>query len=443
MAAGKQKTWIKSGFYSLLERIGTMAFGLGSVLILLRSISKEEFGTWVLFLTLSAFVEVARNGFIQNSFIRFYNQSEGSDKSSFFKSSFTLNFALTLLSILALLILSEPLSILWQNDVLAPMIRLYCVTTFVLVFFSQYTFLAQAHMDFKSIFWANFFRQGSFFTAVLILLLLPGPLDPFVLAIMHLFAAVIGGLVAWLLSRNYHPKQGKVSRKKALELFQFGKYVFGTNLGSMLYKSVDKMMLGALLNPAAVALYDLAIRVTNLIEIPTGAAASVIFPASTLLDDKDTDSKKLYYEKSVAAILALILPAMLFVALFPQFIIQVIGGENYSDSVGLLQVTLLFGLFIPFARQFGTLMDSSGRPQLNFIFIFLFAGVNAVFNYFFITEIGLMGAAYATLLSMISAFILHQVILFKLFRINFLKVLLQVPGLYLEFINLAKQRTKF
>lgn len=56
----------------------------------------------------------------------------------------------------------------------------------------------------------------------------------------------------------------KIDREWMKTLFRFGKFVLGTNLATMAYKSVDKMLLGILLNPVAVASYELAIRISNL-----------------------------------------------------------------------------------------------------------------------------------------------------------------------------------
>ncbi|WMJ71920.1 oligosaccharide flippase family protein [Cytophagaceae bacterium ABcell3] len=61
-------------------------------------------------------------------------------------------------------------------------------------------------------------------------------------------------------------------------MLNFGKYTFGTNISSMLNRYIDQAMVGAMISTAGVAGYNAAIRISTLIEAPTLAIASVIFP---------------------------------------------------------------------------------------------------------------------------------------------------------------------
>ena len=167
----------------------------------------------------------------------------------------------------------------------------------------------------------------------------------------------------------------------------------GTNLGSMFIKSIDQLMLGAMISPAAVAIYATAIKITNLVEVPTQSIAAIVFPKSAQkIEEKDgKESVRKLYEKSVGIILALIIPGIIFVLLFPKWVIWVVAGDQYMDAAPVLQITMLYGLFVPFARQFGTMLDSMGKPHINFIVVMGSALLNVVFNYVFITQFAIIG----------------------------------------------------
>ena len=64
------------------------------------------------------------------------------------------------------------------------------------------------------------------------------------------------------------------------KLFNYGKYAFGTSVSSTVFSSIDQMMLGSYLSAAAAGIYNIAVRVTNLVEIPTNAIAAIVFPQS-------------------------------------------------------------------------------------------------------------------------------------------------------------------
>ena len=51
--------------YAIADRFVALLFGFGSIYLLLRLLSKEDFGEWALFITVTALVEVARNGLIR------------------------------------------------------------------------------------------------------------------------------------------------------------------------------------------------------------------------------------------------------------------------------------------------------------------------------------------------------------------------------------------
>jgi len=431
--------WFRAGFYTIFEQLSVVLFGFGSVLILLRVLSKEDFGVWALFLTIAAFIEVARNGLIQNAFIKFItslNPESPDFKDQYARintASLFLNIIITLISISLLCVFAGALSLLWRSPQLQYMLYFYAISTTALIPFSQFTFLQQANLEFKGVFWSNFVRQGMFFTLVLATFILHKT-TLFNITLFHAIAAIVGAFTAYIYSRKYIVLSNKIDFNWVRKLFNYGRFVFGTNMGAMLHKSIDKFMLGSILSTGAVAMYDLATRINNLMEIPVSATASVVFPQSSRSNNGNSGnvSVKELYEKSVAAVLTLLLPCIAFVFLFPEWIIWVIAGSKYVDAAPLMKITALYGLFLPFARQFGTIFDSIGKPRLNFYFVVFGAGLNLVFNYFFIHRFGTMGAAYGTLTVFVVTFILNQLILYKELKINILDIARYIGRFYIQ-----------
>ena len=71
--------WLSSGFYALLNQLTQMVFNLGSVMLLLRMLDNKTCGSWILFMTLTSFIEVARTGLLQNGMISFLSTAPKSE----------------------------------------------------------------------------------------------------------------------------------------------------------------------------------------------------------------------------------------------------------------------------------------------------------------------------------------------------------------------------
>jgi lipopolysaccharide exporter len=435
--------WLRSGMYSFMERISAMIFGFGSFFFLVRVLTKEEFGVYALFLTSTAFIEVARNGLIQNAQIKYLTTADEKDKSTITTASFVLNVILTFFSVGVIFLLAELASRIWEASLLKPMFYIYTLVTILLIPFSQFNFVQQANLDFKGIFYSNFIRQGFLFLYIFTAFWFEFEILLLDLVWVMAVGAAFASLIAYFFVKNYLLLSSKIDWLWVKKLFHFGKFVFGTNVSSMFFKSIDQMMLGGIISTASVAIYNTAIRISNLVEVPTTSVAAVVFPESAkkmALEGKK--AVKELYEKSVAAIFALILPGLLFVLVFPEFVILVVAGEKYLDTVPILQVTILYSLFIPFQRQFGTVMDSIGKPKLNFFIIFTGAGVNVISNYLFIINFGVIGAAFGSLTSYFIIFVANQIILYKHLNIQTLNVFRNCIGFYIDAWQIIKIKAK-
>ncbi|MDP5171591.1 MAG: flippase [Bacteroidia bacterium] len=435
--------WWKSGAYTFLERFSLQLFRFGSFYLLVRALTKVEFGIWTLFLIITAIVEVVRIGLIQNALIKALTSNKDEKVTARINTaSFVLNVIFALIVSLLLVVIAR-LQMQWFGDVLLEnLLHMYIFTNLLLVPFFHFTFVAQAKFDFKTIFIANFFRQIVFFIFVLIVFLVPNwGFRVLHLAAVQAIGALVGSLAAYWLGRKYISFSPKLDLDWVRWLFHYGKYVIGTNLSSMLSKSIDQLMLGAMISPIATAVYGTAIKIANLVEVPTQSMAAIVFPkTSQRIEEEGTHAAKGLYEKSVGVLLALIVPGVLFVMLFPEFVIQLVAGDQYLDAVPLLRIAMLYGLFVPFSRQFGTMLDAMGKPGVNFFLVMMGAIVNGVLNYFMIKSMGIMGAAYATLISYALFFVVNQIILYREVGIQLWRVLVYTLDVYSKGFFLLRKK---
>ena len=440
---GKGSYWLRSGAYTFLEKFLLQLFRFGSFFLLVRGLTRELFGIWTIFLIISAFVETARMGLVQNALVKFLTSTEDPKiKGRINTASLVLNVLITAFSCIILFILAQTSHTIFGVRILDDITYLYIFTTVALIPFFQFNFIQQANMDFRGIFYSNIIRQGLFFVYVLTIFLMPDAHFSLVyLAAVQTIAAAVASLFAIFYGRKYMLFSDNLDFDWLKALFKYGKYVVGTNLGSMLNKSIDQLSLGIMISPMATGLYGAAIKITNLVEVPTQSIAAIVFPQSTKkLETSGKEAVKNLYEKSVGVILALIIPGIIFVLIFPKFVILVVAGSKYIDAVPVLRVTMLFGLFIPYARQFGTMMDTIGKPGINFFLVMLSAVLNLIFNYLFIQYFGLIGAAYATLLTFAVLFVANQFILYRELGVQTLNTLYYAQEVYKNGFQLLRMK---
>ena len=103
----KRSYWLRSGFFTIAGRLSVIIFGFGSVYLLLRGLTKIDFGIWVLFLTIASFIEVGRVGLQQNALIKYLSNSKKEDYAKISSASLILNLLITLGFILVLLLIAQ------------------------------------------------------------------------------------------------------------------------------------------------------------------------------------------------------------------------------------------------------------------------------------------------------------------------------------------------
>ncbi len=438
----KDSYWLRSGIYTMLIRASAMLFGLGGFYFLARALPKADFGAWALFLMVTSLIEVARNALIQNAFVKFYLSNEPADRPKITTASLTINVLLSLVSVVVLLAVAPLLSILWDAPELSFMLYFYAITTLILIPFSQSEFIHQANFDFRGVFWGHFTRMGTLFSFIAFMYLTAQAFSLYQLVIVHCIAALLGAGVLTSFAKPYYKLTRVIDWSWVKRLFNYGKYVFGTGVSSMILNSIDSWMLGSLIGKAAVATYSTALKITNLVEVPTNAIAAMVFPQSAKrIETEGKSAAKHLYEKSVGTLLAMIIPGIIFVLLIPGPLISLVAGDKYLDAVPILQITMIYGLFMPFGRQFGIILDSIGKPKVNFYFILFSASLNVGLNYFFIHATGMqiIGAAYGTLTTYVVTFIGTQILLKRELDVRTLNTFVYAVKFYPEMYKMGKR----
>ena len=119
--------WLRSGFFTLLEKGMALIFSLGTAMLLLRMLDKETFAAWGIFTIIGYFVEMGRSGLIQNGLVRALamHKTDRRAYTSISSASFALNLIFSLLSNVLLWLCAHWIATQYQIPQLSLLLPVY------------------------------------------------------------------------------------------------------------------------------------------------------------------------------------------------------------------------------------------------------------------------------------------------------------------------------
>ncbi len=397
----------KHHFLAILGQGTTQGFALLSLLILLRLISVEAYGIWAMYLAILSVAEMARAGFVQNGMVSFMQAEPDQDK-RIIGSAYLLNIGLGILLWGVVALICMPLSVWWSAPQLTELGLWYGLFMVCLGGLRFLEYVQIARREFGGVVIGNVVYGGGQ-TAVLLGMILTG-YKPMLVQLLWLQAlmAALGAATVWVLKRKLFTF-GKPSLDWIKQLADYGRFVLGTNVGSMLLQRVDTFMIGFFLGPVALAPYNVAMRLTNYLEVPLRGLSTSTFPKVGRVWKKEgKNASARLHDWTIAQMLALTIPVCVVMAAGAEWLVWLMAGDGYEESVMLLRVLLLFALIKPWGRMFGTTLDAIGYPRLNFRLVWLGLAVNVLCNLLLIPLMGAGGAAWATVGAMFLMAIVNQ-----------------------------------
>ena len=440
-AAKKYSYWINSSKFTALGKFSNLFVNLVSFIVLARILTPTEFGVWGLFTTIFTTIQTARISLIRNAFIRFMNQTPEAEHRYLQAAAFVVSMIISVFFAASFLILA-PYVRDWLNAPgLDTMLRWCALTILVSTISSQCEMSLTATMNFKAVSYQYLVRQ-SFFLFVVVLYWFSGwKLTATSLSIYHLLSIFLSMFVALQRTRSILKIGFRGYKKWTPKLWHYGKYIFGTNVSAQAFRSADAFLTSGIFSPALSALYNASNRISNLVDLPSQVLADVAFTKAARIDNKDKIAVKNLYEKTTGAIMVFSLPALLFILCFPEPVLLILSGKEFVKAAPILRITAFFGFILPFLKQYGTIMDATGYPQINFRTNLLAFFLNFTFNYIGLKSFGYLGAAMGTALTYTCIFLTTQRILYKRFGVSVWQVFVNTFSFYIVLFNLVRSYT--
>jgi len=172
-------------------------------------------------------------------------------------------------------------------------------------------------------------------------------------------------------------------------------------IGQLLINRVDMLMVGALMSDSDLGLYSSATRIARLNPFFLGIVAMIFSPLlAKAHQEMNFDRYRRLLLNSMFASAMISLPILLVCLIFPQYILSLFG----DDFIGASEILIVLSI--------GQYINAATGPIANALVVsnmekeyaktlLGFAVISSILNYILIQKFGLIGAAYATAISVI------------------------------------------
>ncbi len=366
-------------------------FGFAGFAIMAHAFHPKVFGEWVLFISSAAFIDMFRFGMTTTAVVRHLSGAGQEDGhriiGSFLLILLTVSAFLALLMFGAYQLFPGPIA----EAGYGLFFNWYPLMMFITIPFYSALVIFQAKMRFDRMLLLNGINSSAFFFFILLnSIYFKMNLNTIVLAQMVVYSATsLLCVVAGWDGIKYLKYASRDSGKKILD---FGKYTTFTLIGTNLLRGADTLIISlSPLGTAAVALYSIPMKLTELQQIPLRSFSATAFPkmSKSSIGGNLAEVRSTFYTYA-GAMTYLFAFISLLTFIFADFIVMLVGGQQYiltnaareADAVFIMRVFSIYGLLLPVERMTGIGLDSVNRPDRNFLKVLYMVIANVIGDLF-------------------------------------------------------------
>lgn len=241
----------------------------------------------------------------------------------------------------------------------------------------------------------------------------------FIGLIANVSALYIAYVAAMRICRdnNINMRGARANLSTLRRMFDFSAILTAHSLAAVFFAQAQRLIIGHLLGPASVAIYQVAYAAVSKIHALVNAAAEVIFPIVSA-SSHDRKIRSLYVRAlfiSAVTSAALLLP----LGLFAEPIIQLwVGSQTAYLAAPILQILTIAFFFVAISAPPFHILNGIGRPEINVIY-----SVSNVFIY--VAALWLLSLDGINLTDMAWAFAVSNVITGLIFQLIAMRLIMR------------------
>jgi len=377
-----------ASIYAVLQRVALRGLGLFSTLILVRLLAPEDFGIAVLASAVLATLDLLTWTGFGLAIIRM-----PAPRAAHYDTAFTLTVLRGAILAAILVALAG-----WQADFmneprLEPVIYAIAATVFL-------DSLASMRMvDFHRELRFDVLLRYAVVGKVLAMLVS----IPLAIILQDYWALVIGNLVSRVFCVPYSywlaPHRPRVTLSTWRELFGFSKWILLNNVCSMCDQQMMNFVVGRLQGVSAIGLYQVAAQIGLLPITELAAPIRQPFYAGYSRIYHDLPELRRQFMTGLEMLWVLLLPLSLGLALTGREVTLLFLGPQWTQAIALLPLIALFGFTDAIGQNTHNLFIVANRQAWLVISYFILIAIRLVAVYIGTVQQGVLGAAWAMLIT--------------------------------------------
>lgn len=376
----------EENFLSLAGNLVIAASGLAGFAVLARSLSLNQFGEWVLFISSGSFIEMFRFGITNTGLVRYLSGADQDARIKLIGSNSVISLGSTFFIIVVMLLCNWLFHDTLEQSGYGLFFTWYPLMALVNLPWNNALVVLQADRQYGKMLLIKALNSIPFLF-VIVFNYFTGYFTLTQLAIALLVINALTSAISLFAGWDGIRFLFKASRETTSRLLHFGKYTTFTLVGTNLLRSADSIIISlSPLGVSAVALYSIPLKLTELQQIPLRSFAATAFPkmSRASIEGRTEELKKLFYTYT-GAITYLFVAVSLFTFVFAEFFVLLLAGKAFlqnnpdaAQAVLIVRIFSLYGLLLPLDRMTGIALDSINRPGVNALKVLFMVLVNII-----------------------------------------------------------------
>ncbi|GGW59400.1 flippase [Alishewanella tabrizica] len=195
----------------------------------------------------------------------------------------------------------------------------------------------------------------------------------------------------------YHPRY--FNWQHAKQLLKRSSWLWLSGIVSVIYLKIDIVMLGSMAGTEQAGIYAAASRLSELWYVFPATLAVRYYPDMLKAYEKSWNGYLLKLRRFALLFFSAALAIAVIMTLTAEWIVLLLFGDAFNDAVTVLRIHIWAGCFIFIRYLIGQHLVITEQEPLSLLSHGMGALINVLLNLWWIPQYGIVGAAWATLIS--------------------------------------------
>lgn len=367
---------------SLLSNGSGALIGMLTLTLLFRNLSLNEMGEYSFFLTVLLFFDTFRSGFLSTAFISFYAGVGEEKRDQIAGAAWVIAICIT-----TVFLVLNGAAYFFVDRIEDSSIRLFLQYFGVIYLFSLPFFMAncvlQAKQQFDKLLLLNLVNQGSLMLFIVVTIMI-GKLSVVHVIYCYMASNLLSSGMATICKWTLISKVWSSSKVYIIQLFNFGKYSVGTSITATLMNLSGTFIIKFLLGAPALAIYNAGSKLIQIVELPLRSVVFAAMPTMSETYNRGDRAGVLRMSQKYIGLFSLaLLPVCILTIFFADYAILLLAGEKYvyTEAPNILRIYMIITLIYPAERFLALTIDVFRLPKINFIKVVIMVVVGVLSSF--------------------------------------------------------------